>query len=164
MTTMWGITSINHFKNLHDYYVKKRHAENSVSERSELIVHAYATPYHNDPADNPAAMWSFVMHQKRDLERIAFKTYIHPQGDFQNGYYDICDIEKGTFDCDNMNLGEVYPVILYAHHETMLTVGCVVKTSDHPDIHGKEQLALWIYYPSGENIESFDMASGHIYK
>ena len=79
-------------------------------------------------------MWSFVMHEKRDLERMAFKTYIHPQGDFQNGYYDICDIEKGTFDCDNMNLGEVYPVILYAHHETMLTVGCVVKTSDHPDI------------------------------
>ena len=56
-----------------------------------------------------------------------------------------------------MRLGEVYPVILYAHHETMLTVGCVVKTSDHPDIHGEEQLALWIYYPSGENIESFDI-------
>ncbi|BCV01605.1 MAG: hypothetical protein CM15mV43_900 [uncultured marine virus] len=47
----------------------------------------------------------------------------------------------------------------------MLTVGCVVKTSDHPDIvTGEEQLALWIYYPSGENIESFDMASGHVYK
>jgi hypothetical protein len=75
MTTMWGPTSIDHFKNLHDYYLKKKHADN--------IVHAYATPYHNDPADNPAAMWSFVMHQKRDLERMAFKSYIHPQGDFQ---------------------------------------------------------------------------------
>ena len=148
MTTMVGPTSIDHFKNLHDHYLKKNH-----------IVHAYATPYHDDPADNPAAMWSFVMHEKRDLERIAFKTYIHPQGDFQNGYYDICDIEKGTFDCDNMKLGEVYPVILYAHHETMLTVGCVVKTSDHPDVvTGEEQLALWIYYPSAENIESFDTA------
>ena len=82
MTTVWGITSTNHFKNLHDYYLKKRHAENSVSERSELIVHAYATPYDNDPAANPAAKWSFVMHQKRDLERMAFKSYIHPQGDF----------------------------------------------------------------------------------
>ena len=151
--TMWGPTSTAHFKNLHDHYLNK-----------EPIIHAYAAPYDNDRATNPAAMWSFVMHEKRDLERIAFKTYIHPQGDFQNGYYDICDIEKGTFDCDNMKLGEVYPVILYAHHETMLTVGCVVKTSDHPDIHGKEQLALWIYYPSGENIESFDMASGHIYE
>ena len=98
------------------------------------------------------------MHEKRDLERMAFKSYIHPQGDFYNGYYDICDIEKGTFDCDNMRLGEVYPVILYAHHETMLTVGCVVRTSDHPDIvTGEEQLALWIYYPSAENIESFDI-------
>ena len=83
----------------------------------------------------------FCHASKRDLERIAFKTYIHPQGDFQNGYYDICDIEKGTFDCDNMKLGEVYPVILYAHHETMLTVGCVVKTSDHPDVvTGEEHL------------------------
>ena len=35
-------------------------------------------------------------------------------------------------------------LILYAHHETML-MG-VVKMSDHPDIHGKEQLALWIYF------------------
>jgi len=154
--TMWGPTSIDHFKNLHDYYLKK-----------EPIVHAYATPYNNDPmvGGNDAAMWSFVMHEKRDLERMAFKSYIHPQGDFQNGYYDICDIEKETFDCDNMKLGEVYPVILYAHHETILTVGCVVKTSDHPDVvTGEEQLALWIYYPSAENIESFDMASGHIYK
>ena len=64
-----------------------------------------------------------------------------------------------------MKLGEVYPVILNAHHETMLTVGCVVKTSDHPDVvTGEEQLALWIYYPSAENIESFDMVSGHVYK
>ena len=41
---------------------------------------------------------------------------------------------------------------------SMLTVGCVVKTSDHPDVvTGEEQLAhTWIYYPNGENIESFD--------
>jgi hypothetical protein len=63
-----------------------------------------------------------------------------------------------------MNLGEVFPVILYAHHETMLTVGCVVKTSDRPDIvTGEEQLAFWIYYPDARNIESFDTASGHVY-
>ena len=36
--TMWGLSSIDHFKNLHDYYLKKNH-----------IVHAYATPYNNDP-------------------------------------------------------------------------------------------------------------------
>ena len=154
MTTMWGLTSINHFKNLHDYYLKKK-----------PIVHAYATPYDNDPTAHPAAKWYHEMHEKRDLVRMGFKSYIHPQGDTSNNYYDICDIEKGTFDCDNMNLGEVYPVILYAHHETMLTVGCVVKTSDYPDmVTGKQQLALWIYYPDGENIESFDMTSGHIYE
>ena len=154
--TMWGPTSIDHFKNLHDHYLKKKHAEN--------IVHAYATPYDNNPADNPAAMWSFVMHQKRDLVRMAFKSYIHPEGDLSNGYYDICDIEKETFDCDNMKLGEVFPVILYAHHETILTVGCVVKTSDYPDVvTGEEQLALWIYYPSAENIEVFETDSGHVY-
>ena len=151
MTTMLGPTSINHFQNLHNHYLKKNH-----------IVHAYAEPY--DTTANSAAKWYHVMRKKRDLVRMHFKSYIHPQGDLSNGYYDICEIEKETFDCDNMNLGEVFPVILYAHHETMLTVGCVVKMSDHPDIHGKEQLALWIYYPSAENIESFDMASGHVYK
>jgi len=58
-----------------------------------------------------------------------------------------------------MKLGEVYPVILYAHHETILTVGCVVKTSDHPDVvTGEKQLALYIYYPSVEMIESFETA------
>ena len=151
---MWGPTSINHFQNLHNHYLKKN-----------PIVHAYATPHRNDPADNPAAPWSKLMHEKRDLVRMAFKSYIQPEGDFYNGYDDICDIEKGTFDCDNMRLGEVFPVILYAHHETLLTVGCVVKTSDYPDIvTGEEQLALQIYDPSAENIESFDMVSGHIYK
>jgi len=41
----------------------------------------------------------------------------------------------------------------------------LLAVSDHPDVvTGEEQLALWIYYPSAENIESFDTASGHIYK
>ena len=152
--TMWGPTSNNHFQNLHNHYLKKN-----------PIVHAYAEPRHNDPATDPAAMWFFVMKQKRHLIDMGFKDYIHPRGDYPAGYYDHCSIEKETFDYDNMKLGEVFPVILYAHHETLLTVGCVVKTSDHPDIvTGEEQLALWIYYPSAENIESFDMASGHIYK
>ena len=156
MTTMWGPTSIDHFKNLHDHYLKKKHADN--------IVHAYAEPQNLDPARSPEAMWFYVMNEKRKLVDMPFKDYIHPEGDVSNGYYDHCFIEEGTFDYDNMKLGEVYPVILYAHHETMLTVGCVVKTSDHPDVvTGEEQLALWIYYPSGENIESFDTASGHIY-
>ena len=43
----------------------------------------YATPYQNDPTNNPAAPWSKLMHEKRDLERMAFKSYIHPQGDFR---------------------------------------------------------------------------------
>ena len=156
MTTMWGPTSIDHFKNLHDYYVKKKHAEN--------IVHAYAEPRSLDPARSPEAMWFYVMNEKRKLVDMPFKDYIHPHGDMSHDYYDHCFIEEGTFDYDNMNIGEVFPVILYAHHETMLTVGCVVKTSDRPDIvTGEEQLALWIYYPDARNIESFDTASGHIY-
>jgi len=152
--TMWGPTSNNHFQNLHNHYLKKKH-----------IIHVYAEPLPYSSKTSDENMWYFCIREMKDLVYVPFKFYIHPQGDFQNGYYDICDIEKETFDCDNMNLGEVYPVILYAHHETMLTVGCVVKTSDYPDVvTGEEQLALWIYYPSGENIESFDLASGHIYK
>ena len=153
MITMWGPTSIDHFKNLHDHYLKKN-----------SIVHVYAEPTFYLKRDSDESKWYYRMLREKELVYKPFKSYIHPQGDFQNGYGDFCSIQKGTFDYDNMNLGEVFPVILYAHHETMLTVGCVVKMSDHPDIHGKEQLALWIYYPSGENIESFDTASGHIYK
>jgi len=152
--TMWGPTSNNHFQNLHNHYLKKKH-----------IVHVYAEPLPYSSKTSDENMWYFCMREMKDLVYVPFKFYIHPQGDFQNGYGDFCSIQKGPFDYNNMKLGEVYPVILYAHHETMLTVGCVVKTSDYPDVvTGEEQLALWIYYPSVENIESFDLASGHIYK
>ena len=48
--TMWGPTSIDHFKNLHDYYLKKNH-----------VVHAYDTrePQNLDPARSLAAMWFY---------------------------------------------------------------------------------------------------------
>ena len=152
--TMWGPTSNNHFQNLHNHYLKKKH-----------IVHVYAEPTFYLRRDSDESKWYYRMLREKELVYKPFKAYIHPEGDFQNGYGDFCSIQKGTFDYDNMNIGEVFPVILYAHHETLLTVGCVVKTSDHPDIvTGEEQLALWIYYPSAENIELFDMASGHIYK
>ena len=62
MTIVWGLTSINHFKNLHDYYLKKK-----------PIVHAYATPYDNDPTAHPAAKWYHEMHEKRDLVRMGFQ-------------------------------------------------------------------------------------------
>ena len=142
--------------------VKKKHAEN--------IVHVYADTIRQLSLEETVmkVMWYYrhACEKKRPSAYKPFKSYIHPQGDFSEWLLrDFCSIQKGTFDYDNMKLGEVYPVILYAHHETMLTVGCVVKMSDHPDIvTGKEQLALWIYYPSAENIESFDTASGHIYK
>ena len=96
------------------------------------------------------------MSQKRDLINNHFKDYIHPEGDYFNGYWDHCSIQKGTFDYENMKEGQVFPAILYAHHETLLTVACVVKTSERPDIvTGEEQLALYIYYPSDEVMDYF---------
>ena len=96
------------------------------------------------------------MSHIKDLVDMPFKDYIHPEGDLANGYWDHCSIEKGTFDYDNMKEGQVFPAILYAHHETLLTVACVVKTSEMPDIvTGEEQLALYIYYPSEDNFEEF---------
>ena len=48
---------------------------------------------------------------------------------------------------------DVWLVILYALYDTMLTVACVVKMSDHGDIHGTEQLALWrLLSPCADNI------------
>ena len=142
------------FHTLHNYYLlNKNH-----------IVHAYAEPQNLDPASGPEAMWFYVMNEKRKLVDMPFKDYIHPEGDVSNGYYDHCFIEEGTFDYDNMNEGEVFPVILYFHHKTQLTVGSVVKTSERLDIvTGKEQLALYIYYPTSHNLNVFEMFTGHVY-
>ena len=62
MTTMLGPTSIDHFKNLHDHYLKKNH-----------IVHAYAEPQSLDPARSPEAMWFYVMNKKRKLVDMPYK-------------------------------------------------------------------------------------------
>ena len=141
MTTVWGITSTNHFKNLHDYYLKKN-----------PIVHVYAEPKGGSEPTDPAAMWFFVMSKKRDLIDNGFKDYIHPEGDYFNGYWDHCSIEKGTFDYDNMKPGEIFPAILYAHHETLLTVACVL---GHHDDGDEKESTLYIYYPSEEGMDYF---------
>ena len=136
---------IQKFQEFHNEYLKKNH-----------IVHVYAEPKGGSEPTDPAAMWFFVMSKKRDLIDNGFKDYIHPEGDYFNGYWDHCSIQKGTFDYENMKEGQVFPAILYAHHETLLTVACVVKTSERPDIvTGEEQLALYIYYPSEDNFEEF---------
>ena len=108
------------------------------------IVHAYAEPNGNT---KPAVQWYLCMSTQKDLVDKGFKDYIHPEGDVINGYGDHCSIEKGTFDFDNMRIGEVFPAILYSHHETILTVSCVVTLLNGP--------ALYIYYPSKDNLEQF---------
>ena len=146
MTKLKINNSIDIFRSLHNEYLRKNHT-----------VHAYAEPYGNSKKTDPSAMWFYVMDKKRNLVDMPFKDYIHPQGDLSNGYWDHCSIEKGTFDYDNMKEAEVFPTILYSHHETILTVACVVKTSKYPDIvTGEEQLALYIYYPSEDNLAEFE--------
>ena len=120
-------------------------------------VHAYAEPKGNSKKTDLSSCWFLRMSETKDLIDNGFKDYIHPEGDVNNGYWDHCSIEKGTFDFDNMKESRVFPVILYAHHETNLTVGCVVKTSESPDIvTGKDQLALYIYYPTEDNLDEFE--------
>ena len=78
---------IQKFQEFHNEYLKKNH-----------IVHVYAEPKGGSEPTDPAAMWIFVMSKKRDLIDNGFKDYIHPEGDYFNGYWDHCSIEKGTFD------------------------------------------------------------------
>ena len=133
------------FRSLHNQYLSKNHT-----------VHAYAEPNGNSEKTDLASLWFLSMSNSRELIDMPFKDYIHPEGDLANGYWDHCSIQKGTFDYENMKEGQVFPAILYAHHETLLTVACVVKTSERPDIvTGEEQLALYIYYPSEDNFEEF---------
>ena len=133
------------FRSLHNQYLRKNHT-----------VHAYAEPYGSSKKTDPSSLWFLSMSHMKDLVDMPFKDYIHPEGELANGYWDHCSIQKGTFDYENMKEGQVFPAILYAHHETLLTVACVVKTSERPDIvTGEEQLALYIYYPSEDNFEEF---------
>ena len=102
------------FRCLHNQYLRKNHT-----------VHAYAEPNGSQKKTSPSSLWFFCMSHKKNLVDMPFKDYIHPEGDLYNGYWDHCSIEKGTFDYDNMKVGEVFPAILYAHHETVLTVACI---------------------------------------
>ena len=132
---------IQKFQEFHNEYLKKNH-----------IVHVYAEPKGGSEPTDPAAMWFFVMSKKRDLIDNGFKDYIHPEGDYFNGYWDHCSIEKGTFDYDNMKPGEIFPAILYAHHETLLTVACVI---GHHDDGDEKEPVLYIYYPNEEGLDYF---------
>jgi len=133
------------FRCLHNKYLSKNHT-----------VHAYGQPNGGGYAED-SHLWFTSMRHIKDLVEMPFKDYIHPEADYFEGYFDHCSIEKGTFDYDNMKRGEVFPAILYFHHETILTVACVVRTSEDPDIvTGEDQLALYIYYPSEDNLEEFE--------
>ena len=134
------------FRCLHNKYLRKNHT-----------VHAYGEPNGGAYAKD-SDLWFTSMRNMKDLVEMPFKDYIHPEADYFEGYYDHCSIEKGTFDYDNMRRGEVFPAILYFHHETILTVACVVRTSEYPDIvTGEEQLALYIYYPTDPTtLEEFE--------
>jgi len=135
----------DNFRCLHNNYLRKNHT-----------VQAYGEP-NGGGYSKDSSMWFKSMRDIKDLVEMPFQDYIHPEADYFEGYYDHCSIEKGTFDYDNMKRGEVFPAILYFHHETILTVACVVRTSEYPDIvTGKEQLALYIYYPSEDSLEEFE--------
>ena len=132
---------IQKFQEFHNEYLKKNH-----------IVHVYAEPKGGSEPTDPAAMWFFVMSKKRDLIDNGFKDYIHPEGDYFNGYWDHCSIEEGTFDFNKMKPGEIFPAILYAHHETLLTVACVI---GHYDDGDEKEPVLYIYYPNKEGLDYF---------
>ena len=44
--------------------------------------------------DSDEPPWYFRMLREIELVYKAFKSYIHPEGDFQNGYADICNHTK----------------------------------------------------------------------
>ena len=74
--TMWGPTSINHFKNLHDYYLKKN-----------SIVHVYAEPTFYLRRDSHESKWYYRMLREKELVYKPFKFYIHPEGDFKDALW-----------------------------------------------------------------------------
>ena len=133
---------IQRFQEFHNEYLKKNH-----------IVHVYAEPRMGLNSTDPASMWFYVMKKKRNLINNPFKDYIETEGDLENGYWDQCSIEEGTFNYDDMKPGEIFPAILYAHHETLLTVSCVV--GHDPSDGDKINVSLYTYYPNEEGLDYF---------
>jgi len=135
---------------------------------SKDIIHVYAEPYftgedsdfESDIRDwNEVEDWFEGIKKTKKLIRKGFIEYIHPEIQNEN-YYDICYIEKGTFDYKNARVGQIYPAIIYTHNQTILTIATVHKHI-HSDIAPREvgekyPYLLYIYYPCAEAKRDFD--------
>ena len=126
---------------------------------SKDIIHVYAEPYftgedsdfESDIWDwNEVESWFEGIKKTKKLIRQGFIEYIHPQIQDEN-YYDICYVEKGTFDYKNARVGQIYPAIIYTHNQTILTIATV----NHMFIP-KCPYLLYIYYPCAEAKKDFD--------
>ena len=123
------------------------------------IIHVYAEPhftgedsgFESDIREwNEVLDWFDRVRETRKLIRKGFIEYIHPEIQTEN-YYDICYVEKGTFDYEDARVGQIYPAIIYTHNQTILTIATVNKQAipAYP-------YQLYIYYPCAEAKKDFE--------
>ena len=124
------------------------------------IIHVYAEPhftgedsgFESDIREwNEVLDWFDRVRETRKLIRKGFIEYIHPEIQTEN-YYDICYVEKGTFDYKNARVGQIYPAIIYTHNQTILTIATVNKPIDGSGF----PYLLYIYYPCAEAKKDFE--------
>ena len=124
------------------------------------IIHVYAEPHFTGEDSgfesdiwewNEVLAWYDKIRETKQLIRRGFIEYIHPEIQTKN-YYDICHIEKNTFDYEDARVGQIYPAIIYTHNQTILTIAIVDKR-EQPDMH---PYLLYIYYPCAETKKDFE--------
>ena len=103
---------------------------------SNPIIHVYA-----EPKDERSADWFSKVQSQREIERIPFRTYIHPQA--PSPHWDICQLEKDAWNTtlSDLRQGDIYPAILYCCDGTYLTVAAGVNPIDG------DEVVLWTFFP-----------------
>ena len=134
-----------HFNELHHTYLNET-----------PVIHVYAEPYYtgqdsgSESEFEKSLAWFDKIKKTKQLIRKGFIEYIHPEVETEN-YYDICHIEKKTFDYENARVGQIYPAIIYTHNQTILTIATV----SIPNIP-TYPYELYIYYPCDEAKKDFE--------
>ena len=142
------MTHKSHFNGLHHTYLN-----------GTPVIHVYAEPHYTGQDSgfesdikewNEVMSWFDRVRETKQLIRKGFIEYIHPEIQTEN-YFDICYVEKKTFDYENARVGQIYPAIIYTHNQTILTIATV-------NVRGnfKYPYLLYIYYPCAEAKKDFE--------
>lgn len=142
-----GVTIKDVFGDGNRIFFRLHHEQNL---KLNPILHVYAEPNNACATDKRILKWFSKVRIQRELERIPFRTYAHPQAGL--GHWDIVLLEKDVWKTtlSDLKQGDIYPAILYCWDRTWLTVAAGVKAID------SKEIVLWTFSPSPCHTEDED--------